>query len=97
VRDLLVDALACFRLTRLVTEDVVTQPFRQKIFDKHPPTEESWSYVLTCPWCASIWVGGGIALLRKFYPQAWNPAAEMLAFSAAVGLVAEREANHGSL
>jgi len=94
---LLVDVLAGHRLTRLVTEDVITAPVREKIFAKYPPTEDRWSYALTCPWCASIWIGGGIALFRKFFPEVWNPVAEMLAISSATGLIAERQAEHGSL
>lgn len=97
MRSLLVDVLAGHRLTRLVTEDVITAPMRQKIFTKHPPKEESWSYVLTCPWCASVWVGFGIAVFRKFFPEVWNPVAEALAISSAAGLITERQANHGSL
>lgn len=97
MRSFIVDVLAGHRLTRLVTEDVITKPLRNKIFEKHPPTEESWSYLLTCPWCAGIWIGLGIAAARKFYPRVWNPLAEALAISSAAGLIQEREANNGSL
>lgn len=97
MRSFLVDVLATHRVTRLVTEDVITQSARQKIFEKYPPNEDSWSYALTCPWCASIWIGAGVAFARKFYPRVWNPVAELLAFSSAAGLIQEREANNGSL
>jgi len=97
MRNLLVDVLAGHRLTRLVTEDTITSPIRQKIFAKHPPTEDAWSYALTCPWCSSVYIGFGIAALRRFYPQVWNPVAEALAISSAAGLITERQANNGSL
>lgn len=97
MRDLLVDVLAGHRLTRLVTEDVITAPMRQKIFKKYPPTEDSWSYALTCPWCASIWLGALIALARRFFPEVWNPAAELLAISSATGLISERQAANGHI
>lgn len=97
MRSLLVDVLAGHRLTRLVTEDVITAPAREKIFKKYPPTEDRWSYALTCPWCTSMWLGLGIAVFRKFFPEVWNPVAEALAISSAAGLIAERQATHGSL
>lgn len=97
MRSLLVDVLAGHRLTRLVTEDVITSPLREKAFAKKAPTEDSWTYLLTCPWCASMWIGLGIAIFRKFFPEVWNPVAEALAVSSATGLIAERQANHGSL
>lgn len=97
MRSFIVDVLAGHRLTRLVTEDVITAPLRQKIFAKHPPTEESWSYALTCPWCASVWIGLGIAVLRRCAPTLWEPLAEALATSSVVGLITERQAANGSL
>lgn len=88
--DLLVDVFACHRVTKLVVEDVVTQPLRQKIFDKKAPTEDSWTYIFTCPWCASIWIGAGIVAARTVAPKAWDPVARLLALSSATGLIAER-------
>lgn len=90
--DLLVDVLACHRATKLVVEDVITAPLRNKIFAKKPPTEDSWTYLLTCPWCASIWIGAGIVAARTVAPKAWDPVAKALALSSATGLIAERVA-----
>lgn len=97
MRDLLVDALACHRLTRLVTEDVIFNKWRAKIYEKWPPTEDKWSYVLTCPWCASVWLAGGIVAARSLFPKAWTPAAKLLALSSLTGLVMERESSNGSI
>lgn len=97
MRDFFVDALATFRLTRLLTEDVITSPVREKILKKYPPTEESWSYALTCPWCASVWAGLGVMAARRMFPAGWDAVATGLAASAVTGLVSERQANHGSL
>lgn len=90
MRDVAVDVLATYRLTRLVVEDVITAPAREKIFEKYPPNEDKWSYALTCPWCASIWLGAGVAIARRFFPRAWDVAATGLAASAVTGIVSER-------
>lgn len=94
---MLIDVFAGHRLTRLVTEDVITSPIREKIFKKYPPTQESWSYALTCPWCASIWLSFGIVIFRRVFPEVWNPIAEGLALSSAASLITERQAVNGSL
>lgn len=84
------DALATYRLTRLVVEDVITAPAREKIFDKYPPHDRSWSYALTCPWCVSVWVGLGVAALRVAAPSVWDPISKGLAASAVTGVLSER-------
>ncbi len=84
------DALATYRLTRLVVDDVITAPIREQIFEKHPPHDRSWSYALTCPWCASIWIGLGVAASRALVPKVWDPVASGLAASAVAGIISER-------
>jgi len=88
--DLIVDVAATYRLTRLVVQDVIAAPAREKIFAKYPPHDRSWSYVLTCPWCASIWIGLGVMTVRSLSPSAWDPIAKGLAASAATGILSER-------
>lgn len=90
MRDLLVDTLATYRLTKLVVDDVITAPLREKIFEKHPPHEASWSYALTCPWCASVWIGAGVVVARHFFPRGWDAAATGLVASAVTGIISER-------
>lgn len=89
--DLLVDGLAAYRLTRLVVEDTITAPIREKIFEKYPPSPDSWSYALTCTYCASMWVGAGIVATRVVAPRAWRAAALGLALSGVVSLIQSRE------
>ncbi|MET7814201.1 DUF1360 domain-containing protein [Streptomyces sp. NPDC005395] len=61
---------ACLRLTRLVVDDDIAEPFRQKI---HALTHRkakpntlyggAWGFVsrlIACPWCASVWLSAGI-------------------------------------
>lgn len=97
MRSFIVDVLATHRLTRLVTEDVFTSRVRQRIFKRYPPTEDSWSYALTCEWCTSVWTGLLVAGLREAFPRAWPPVANALAASSLVGLAAERQGAHGAL
>lgn len=87
---LLVDALACFRLVRLVVDDQITDPWRQRIWDRHPPEEGGIGYALSCPFCFSIWAAGAVVTFRRLTPRAWQPLAELLALSAVAGELAAR-------
>jgi hypothetical protein len=92
---LAVDALAAFRLTRLVIEDTITEPLRQRV--KHramrevdsPGTAAKVETLLSCPWCVGFWVSCGVVAARRVAPRSWVPLAEVLALSAAVGIIAE--------
>lgn len=88
--DLAEDALATHRLTRLVLSDKITEPARDKIFEKFDPASSQLGYLLTCPWCASIWIGAGVAAFRTVAPSAWRPIALMLAASSVTGIIEER-------
>ncbi len=87
---LLKDCLATYRVSRLIVQDVITADIREKIFDKYPPHDRSWSYALTCMWCTSIYVGFAVAAARKVAPNAWDPVASALGASAVTGLMSER-------
>lgn len=50
-------ALATYRLTRLITRDVITEGFRNWFWNKFPPESRKMGYLLTCEWCLSIWTG----------------------------------------
>ena len=83
--NLLVDALAVFRLTRLVTRDRILEPVRARA-EAGP---EWLRYLSGCPWCISIHAAVGVVVARRLAPKAWGPLAEVLAFSAVAGLIAE--------
>jgi hypothetical protein len=57
---LLVYALAVARVTGLITTDSITEEARDALIgwlDDRPKTLGSYlSTLITCPWCASIWV-----------------------------------------
>lgn len=82
--DLVTDALAVFRLTRLVTTDAIMQPARDAIQGR-PFVRE----VTSCDWCLSVWVAFGVVTARAICPRVWRPIAQALAFSTVAGLIAE--------
>lgn len=101
VDDLVVDALAVYRLTRLVVNDTITRPFRVAIFrhayDAHDRTDveqaamlddqRPWPVELVmCRWCVGIHAGIAAVIARKVAPRAWSPVARALAFGAVAGL-----------
>ena len=79
--DLIVDALATYRGTRLIVEDQIVEPLREKIWENHPP-QEGIGYLVTCPFCMSVWVGGAIALAKLAAPRLSKPLRYGLALSA---------------
>jgi hypothetical protein len=87
--DLGVDALATYRLARLLTEDELLEPVREWVWKNHAPDETKIGYFVTCPWCVSIWAGGLVAVARELAPGPWGVAARALAFSAVTGIVAQ--------
>lgn len=119
--ELVVDALATYRLTRLVTEDTITERARGEIvamaYGYDDREERGWEatgqpvseYVaehrmeagplavpkladlITCRWCAGMWVALGVMVARRVAPRAWAPLAKALAFSSAAALVAGLE------
>lgn len=86
---LLLGAAATYRLTRLAVEDEITSPLRERIRDAAP--DGRLAYFVTCPWCVSLWVGAGWALLTVAAPELACAAAAPLAWSAAAGLLASWE------
>lgn len=85
---LVLDALACYRLTRLAQRDSITQPARRWLTDRF---EGPLLELASCAWCLSIWIGAAIVLLTYFAPFAWSWPAAFLAFSAVAGHTSDRE------
>jgi hypothetical protein len=48
-------------------------------------------YLVNCPYCASIYVAAGVSLARSVAPLWWRRAARVLATSAVVSFLSERE------
>lgn len=83
------DALATHRLTKLIIDDKITEDFREKVWEKHPP-DTKIGYLVTCPWCVSMYVGVGVAVLRVAAPRAWGVLSKALAASTVAGLIEEK-------
>jgi Protein of unknown function (DUF1360) len=89
---LLVDGLATYRLQKLVRDDKITEDLRNAVFHKFgEPHEHKLSYLVTCPWCLSLYAGLGLSFSRMIAPKATNAVARALALSAIAGIMAERE------
>ena len=56
--------------------------------DDDPP---KLATLVTCRWCAGVWVGAGAWLLRRYLPRVWAAVAEVSAWSAAAALLAGLE------
>lgn len=82
-------ALAAYRLTRLLTTDVILEGLREKIWKKYPPSTKL-GYLFTCNWCMSIWAAAFIIGLASLLPAVAYVVSLVLSISAIVGLVATK-------
>lgn len=84
------DTAAVYRLTKLILEDRITEELRDKIWNKFPPQSTKTGYLLTCPWCVSIWAAIAIFGTRAVNPTAADYISSVLASSALVGVGFEK-------
>lgn len=91
---LLIYALAVARVTGLIVADTITEPVRDRVInwlDDTPGSAGEWfSSLITCPWCAGMWVSLVAAPLVWFWgdsPVMLVPALA-LAFSQVTGATA---------
>lgn len=130
--ELVVDGVAGYRLTRLVTADTITLPLRgrvirwayereirkrrlprrspvgdrvRQVLEEAPDAWRVWhemaidasvpppalAKLVTCRWCAGMWVGFGVTAARQLAPRLWRPLAYALNVAAAGVLVARLE------
>lgn len=116
--DLLLDALAAYRITKLVVDDQLTAEARDAVirwaYDHAPPRPNvpapaidvtapgsmadvvaedddppKLAFLVTCPWCAGMWVALGVVVADRIAPRPWRSLRRALAMSAAAGLIAE--------
>ena len=83
-------ALAVYRLTRLVVADELTAGPRERILTR-VQDRPLLAYLVTCPWCISIWLALAWVLLASLLPPVAWYAGAVLAFSAVAGLLAGKE------
>jgi hypothetical protein len=87
-----ITALAVARVTRLVTTDFIFAKPRARLINTLG-TAHPLSYLLTCPWCMSIWIAAGASPMMYWWGQsAWFLVpAGALAMSHLTGLMSRGE------
>ena len=98
MNDLLLDALAVFRLWRLVALDEITEGPRSRWetwahehFDPKPepgraPQTAKIITLVGCPWCLGFWLCIAAVACKRLTPRVWSVVRVVLASSALVGL-----------
>lgn len=86
---LLILALATFRISRLLTVDVIFESLRDWIWKRKPPHTKI-GYLFTCTWCMSIWVASLLVICYTIITTATTLIALPFALSAVAGLIAAR-------
>lgn len=56
--------------------------------DDDPP---KLATLVTCRWCMGVWVAAGVVAARRYWPEAWGPAADTMALAALAALIARAE------
>jgi hypothetical protein len=93
------DAVAVYRLTKLITEDKLTEDLRYFIDEKFPPVQDKRlgirrkskvAYLFSCPWCISIYAAIFIVTLRRISPQNADYLSSILASSAVTGVLVSK-------
>lgn len=94
---LLLAALATARITRLITADILTEAPRDTVIDwltfrGHGKV----AYLLSCPWCASMYVGAGLAAAWYAWgdTRVFAAITAVFAFSHITGRMATTEVEH---
>lgn len=82
----IVDALATWRLTRLIQQDSFPPAaWLRSHVEARFPEEHPVGEMFRCPWCLSPYVALAVYLARRACPRLWEPVAFALAASAVTG------------
>lgn len=79
-------ALATFRITRFLLADELFSPLRDRIWAKWPPESTKIGYLLTCPWCLSVWIALPLSVMMFFCGIIGMAIAAIFALSAIAGI-----------
>jgi hypothetical protein len=85
--DVAVDAIATYRIIRLLQVDNITIRPRNALLKRY--AGKKGAALIDCPWCLSPYVAAGVVLARSVHPRVWGLIARALAFSAVTGLITE--------
>jgi hypothetical protein len=91
--DAIVDGLAAYRLTRLVTVDELppVRAAREKIIERSERRRGHLAYLVTCPYCTGVWVGLGVMAARRAAGRQWGPVGYGLALAAAASFLTQAD------
>jgi hypothetical protein len=67
--ELIVDALAVHRLTRLAQDDEVWPVPELREASLRRVGDGRWADLASCPWCVSVWIAGGVVAARLLFPR----------------------------
>ena len=82
-------ALAAFRVTRVITTDVIFESVRERIWKKFP-SSKGFGYLITCDWCTGFYVSIIFVLAYLLVPVIVYVVSLVLSISAIIGLLANR-------
>jgi hypothetical protein len=85
------DALASYRLARLLTMDDLTKPVRDTVWKWASDREHHrLAEFVTCPHCVGVWVAAGVVLVapRALPRRGWRALRLFLAVAGAESLMA---------
>jgi hypothetical protein len=87
---LVVATLAVARVTRFIVDDQLSIGFRRGVMNRWG--EDSWqSYLVTCPWCVSVWIALPVMPVAVLWPNQWVIAALSIAAASMVtGLLLDK-------
>lgn len=88
---LLIDALAVYRLTRLITRDTLPPIVRVRDYVLERWRDRALTELAVCPWCISFWLAVGVLAARMVAPAPWSLVSLTLAWSAIAGLLSTRD------
>lgn len=84
---LLIGTIATYRATRLIIVDEIFSGLRNRVFNLNI---DKLTYLITCPWCISIWAGLFFALLYVTFLPGFTFLALAFTFSAITGILFEK-------
>ena len=79
-------ALAGYRITRAIIEDVIFEGVRNRIWNRFPPTH-GLGYLITCPWCTGMYVATALCAGYILIPSVMSIIATALALAASIGII----------
>ena len=82
----LLGILATHRIARLIVEDQIFAPLRDRIWKKYPPAT-ALGYFFTCYWCTSIWAATVLVVGYILLPYITIAISAILALSDAASIL----------